>query len=178
MKFSSILKIDVADESRMVEIAYQFVGCSYPLRPNAIAMSDRCRQLARSAVVDQEGNRLYSCSEHRGLISGDQPGEVVTETLVRKYRVSVRGRPALISGAAGYEKASKSHDPLQAKCLRALSWGMHARKLGVKAQLGSSKDRRVYRRTLESVLRNYYGFPVGWNSSFGSSHQVYESEKV
>ena len=174
---SWILKIFVQDKSHMAKVSERYNPCSYPMRPDAMASSDRCGQLADSMVVDGR-TRRYRCIMHRGLIKDDQPGEIINEISVKEYLVTIRVRPALISGAAGYENAATSHAPLHAKCLRALSWGMHARKLGVKAQLGSSRDWRVYRRTLGSVLRNYYGFPVGWNSSFGSSHQVYESEKV
>ena len=56
-----------------------YVLCSYPMRPDAIAASDTCQQLADTAVKDADGNSWWRCPAHRGAVRPDVTGEVVTE---------------------------------------------------------------------------------------------------
>ena len=41
--------------------------CSFPMRPDAIAASDTCRETAASAVVMDNGNLMWRCPKHEGM---------------------------------------------------------------------------------------------------------------
>jgi hypothetical protein len=62
-----------------------YVGCSYPMRPDAIAASDNCRHPANTAVRDAAGNLWWRCPTHEGeLRNGVYGEEVVTHVPAEK----------------------------------------------------------------------------------------------
>ena len=72
--------------SVMVPIAEMYVGCSYPMRGDAIAASDTCRSHASSAVVDPaSGAAYYRCSIHEGLLKDRIRGKVVISLPKRNH---------------------------------------------------------------------------------------------
>ena len=67
-------------ETGMTRVTDLYVLCSYPMRPDAIAASDRCGEPADTAVRDAEGNLWWRCPIHEGeLRAGVFGEEVVTE---------------------------------------------------------------------------------------------------
>ena len=61
--------------------------CSYPLRDNAMAMSDCCRQPA-TTTVNTSGSAKYKgywrCEAHKGFVKGRAKGYTV-ETVVTTF---------------------------------------------------------------------------------------------
>jgi hypothetical protein len=53
-----------------------YKSCSFPMRPDAIAMSDRCGNGAVTAVRDDAGNFWYRCRAHRGMVNDRRMGVV------------------------------------------------------------------------------------------------------
>lgn len=68
-----------ADEFEVVEFVQdRYATCAFPMRPDAIAMSDCCRARADTAVVytmwDGEKRFYWRCPEHRGLFDDGSRG--------------------------------------------------------------------------------------------------------
>jgi len=68
-----------------VKVTELYVQCAYPMRPDALAMSDCCWKSATSAVVRPDGMKTWRCEEHRGLIRGQERGPVV-ESIKREVK--------------------------------------------------------------------------------------------
>lgn len=68
--------------STEVKVSALYVRCSFPRHALARAASDMCQAPADSAVIDENGNRMYRCPAHRGLLRGGGHGDVV-ETVPR-----------------------------------------------------------------------------------------------
>lgn len=70
----SVLKPMIRELPVEVPVAELHKHCSFPLRPDAIAASDRCGAIATSVVRDQYDSQWYRCGEHRGQVDGLQHG--------------------------------------------------------------------------------------------------------
>jgi hypothetical protein len=79
--------------TEMTPIAELLVQCSFPMRPDAIAMSDRCRRMANTAVQDAEGALWWRCPAHKGELRPGVPGEAVI-TAIRKPSRETTGEPS------------------------------------------------------------------------------------
>jgi len=60
----------------MIPVDDLYVQCSYPMRPDGIAMSDCCRNTAHNAVINAAGNYLYRCGGHTGWVKRGVPGKI------------------------------------------------------------------------------------------------------
>lgn len=65
------------------KITDMYVQCSYPMRPDAIAMSGCCRHRARTAVERPDDARMWRCREHEGMVSPGVTGAVKDAVRVR-----------------------------------------------------------------------------------------------
>lgn len=68
---------------KMVQIKDLYVKCALQVRNHGepgIAMSDCCGGMATSAVVMDNGHRMWRCEAHKG-IRRIETGEVITEVL-------------------------------------------------------------------------------------------------
>lgn len=74
----------MSSELKEVRVADMSSECSYPLKPNAIAMSDCCRNNATTAVEFGDGTLLWRCEIHRGLTKGQETGAVHETVLTRQ----------------------------------------------------------------------------------------------
>ena len=65
----------------MTLVSDQHKQCSFPMRPDAIAMSDCCRKHATSVVLRKEPTMafLYRCNQHDGQIDANTLGESFAE---------------------------------------------------------------------------------------------------
>lgn len=58
----------IAKKFVIVAVTDLYVQCSFPMRDNAVAMSDCCRQPATTAVTSPEVEGLFwRCNEHSGM---------------------------------------------------------------------------------------------------------------
>lgn len=76
----------MADPLQEVRVTDLYLECMYPMRPDALAASDCCRQRASTAVERPDRMITWRCSEHRGLIKGDLTGPV-HETVIGRWNV-------------------------------------------------------------------------------------------
>lgn len=72
-------------EVRLVwrKVSDMYVQCTFPMRPDVVAMSDCCRRNAQTAVHRPDGVWTWRCSTHEGMIDSGQHGEVSDAVLVR-----------------------------------------------------------------------------------------------
>lgn len=59
------------------------VKCMYPMKPIVKAASDCCGESADTAVLRPDGMKTWRCPNHRGLVEGDETGEVFESVMVR-----------------------------------------------------------------------------------------------
>ncbi len=63
-------------ELKEVRVADLYGQCSFPMRADAIAMSDCCHRSATSAVEYPSGDKYWRCTKHRGMINETETGPV------------------------------------------------------------------------------------------------------
>lgn len=68
----------------MIPVSQLAKQCSLPERPDWLAASDTCRQLASSAVLMPDGSLHWRCTAHRGLVTrfGGPDGETEVDGAV------------------------------------------------------------------------------------------------
>jgi hypothetical protein len=67
-----------------VAITNRNVNCSFPMREDAIAISDTCQRHATSTVVGPHEARYYRCPQHEGQYNPSTTGKVHYTMSVRK----------------------------------------------------------------------------------------------
>ncbi len=69
-------QLDKPPAVEFVSVSDLYVNCSYPIRPNAVALSDCCQGSAMSAVESEGGDWLWRCRLHLGLVREGVEGRV------------------------------------------------------------------------------------------------------
>jgi hypothetical protein len=119
-----LFRIENLVETTTKPLSEHYVLCSYHLRPEVT-----CEMPASSLVVDSSnGNRLYRCSAHQGLVRGDQGGEVLHELTRKLYIRKIYARPAIVNLLRGYALEAMQNHGFIRRLYRALMWAYDARK--------------------------------------------------
>jgi hypothetical protein len=71
-------------EAESKQVYQMRVLCSLEMRPDALAMSDCCREPAVAAVRNEAGDYLYRCFKHRATVTRFG-GPDKNQTIVGRY---------------------------------------------------------------------------------------------
>ncbi len=71
------------EELKEVRVTDMYKECMFPMKPNAIAVSDCCRRHATSVVKYPNGSSYWRCTAHYGQIDKNTTGEASEMVFVR-----------------------------------------------------------------------------------------------
>ena len=142
-------KMDEAVESKPVTSLY--VKCSYPMRPNAVALSDMCQRSATTAVRTLDGKFMYRCPTHEALLSEGGYGVVYHSVPVSQSSAvpPTAERPSEVSAAPPSQTPSEGH-PLFTTSLLLEQGAIYAEVL---AEMEKDEDTAEWHRIDAAAMR-------------------------